>query len=161
MFCRKRKGIGVLLAFNIFLVFLGISLFLFLTFFTYTIRLSKIQTTVKSRESLLVLSVINRQYSYGENFVVSLSNDTQKTNNEIKNYIINFNQIDLSSSQIKTSIYYYYDFIEPSYIEYLSNGKCYKDPLYCKDYSYIIKFLIPKIYDGSNFVKEGIFMSFG
>jgi hypothetical protein len=78
MFGRRRKGIGSMLTIAIFFIFFGISIFLFLTLFTYTIRVSKIQTIAKSRESLLFLSIINNKYSSGEDLATSLSNDTEK-----------------------------------------------------------------------------------
>jgi hypothetical protein len=162
---RGRKGIGALLTIQIFFIFFGISLFLFLVFFTYNIRVSRTETIAKSRESLLALSIINNHYSYGENFAVSLANDTEKTNEEISNYIIKFDEIpELSETEMQTavtSIYYYYKFGNAEKkIEYLSNGKCFINPLKCREYTYIIKLPIPQIYDGTNFVKEGLFMSF-
>jgi len=172
MLGRRRKGFGALLTLQIFLIFFGISLFLFLKFFTYTIRVSTTQTVTKSRESLLVLSIINNKYSSGENFVTALANDTEKTNKEIANHIIQFDEIDLAkvysepgvdSSSIVTSVYYYYKFNDAeNVIEYLSNYKCTysKNPLKCKDYTYIIKLPIPQLYDGTNFIKEGLLMSF-
>jgi len=167
MLWGRRKGLGALLTIQIFFIFFGISVFLFLVFFTYTIRVSKTETITKSRESLLALSIINNRYSYGENFAVSLSNNTESTNEEIKNYIIEFDEIDLSKlSETEreaaiTSIYYYYRFgDDEKRIEYLSNGKCFVNPLKCREYTYIIKLPIPQIYDGTNFVKEGLFMSF-
>jgi hypothetical protein len=191
MFLGNKKGIGALLTINIIFVFLGISIFLFLTLFKQTIIVSRVQTITKSRESLLFLSIINNQYSYGENFLLSLSNET-KTNQEIKNYIIKFNEMDIPKesspdyyslpktsvynhnlstsddysspdyySLPKTSVYYYYNLNgEEITIKYLSNGKCYVNPLRCSEYTYISRFLIPQIYDGRTFVKEGVFISF-
>ncbi|MEM5799552.1 MAG: hypothetical protein QXZ43_02720 [Candidatus Aenigmatarchaeota archaeon] len=166
MFCRGRKGLSPMLVIAILLVFFGISFFLFLVFFQYTIRVGKIQTVSKSRESLLFLSIINNEYSSGENFVLSLSNNTETTTKEIYDYIKNFNDFKDPESygalRIKTGNCYYYNFGSLKYATIIcESGKCTNiDPLKCNDYTYIIKMPIPIIYDGKDFKRDIIFISF-
>ncbi|MEM5776900.1 MAG: hypothetical protein QXJ06_00435 [Candidatus Aenigmatarchaeota archaeon] len=153
----------------IILTFVGISIILFTVFFRYTIIIAKQETIKKSRESLMVLALVNKKYSFGENFVLSLSNDTDATSKEIYDFIFNFYEfndtISLPFDYTKTaflgqSIYYYFDFGKPTQIEYISNGKCYEKPLKCGQYTYVMKFPIPILFDGTNFIKEGVYISF-
>ncbi|MEM2174853.1 MAG: hypothetical protein QXI58_04445 [Candidatus Micrarchaeia archaeon] len=163
MLFRKQKGIGAMLTLLILIIAVGISIFLFFSLFTYKIRIVTLNSVIKSRESLLLLSIVNQQYNCG-NFAISLSNCTRETHNQIYDYIINFNEIDLSSTNPdnpgELSIYYYFNFGEPREIYYISNGKCLSNPLKCKDYTYIMKFPLPTIYDGNSFSRECIFISF-
>ncbi|MBU5688656.1 MAG: hypothetical protein KQA41_00295 [Candidatus Aenigmarchaeota archaeon] len=182
MFCKYRKGIGTMLGIAIFLVVLAICLALFIKFFRYTIVISEREDIKKDRDSLLFLSIINKEYTYG-NFVVALSTDPEKTIDEISQYIKKFSSIEsvqtnnpplsrpqqtiqpyytnppLSNTQM--SIYYYYNFNgKEATIYYISNGLCFNEPMKCKKYTYINRIPIPKIYDGKEFVSEGIFISF-
>jgi len=154
-----KKGLAPLIVFNLFLVVLGISLFLFLILFRYNIRIVKKETITTSRDSLVVLSIINKEYSYGENFALSLSNDTERTTKEIYDFLVDFYEFKPITSN-PTSIYYYFDFGIPQEIKYISNSKCYKDPEKCRNYSFIMKIPIPVLFDGKNFMREGVFKGF-
>ncbi|MBU5688473.1 MAG: hypothetical protein QW350_01580 [Candidatus Aenigmatarchaeota archaeon] len=163
MFCKHRKGTGGLLIIAIFFLVVIVLFGIFISFFRYNIIISEIENIKEDRESLLFLSIINKEYSFG-NFVVSMSNDTEKTIKEIESYIEEFNSIEknkISSIPERKSIYYYYNFNgKDNTIYYISNHKCLAKPMKCTKYTYINKVPIPKIYDGKEFISEGIFISF-
>lgn len=154
MFRKASKGMAAILAINIFLVFATISLFLFLTFFTYNITIARTQTVSKSRDSSISLALINSRYLNNNNLAVALAIDEQATKTEIENSIKILSHISQSSPPRGMSVSLCYKY---------SLGDLSVNVLWApcdKKYTFRTVFPFPQIFDGNKFVTEGVFESY-
>ncbi len=156
---HKSKGIGVIFVLSIILVFAAISIFIFLTLFTYTINIVRVQTISKSRDSLIPLVLVNSRYLDNNNLAISLAIDADTTKEDITKIVKDLSHIGFPvtgppypGTQPPTRICYKYSFgnIEDE-IEWFNCEKKYTSRMV---------FPFPQIFDGKDFIVEGVFESY-
>lgn len=140
---------------------ISISLFLFVSLFTYNIRLETIELVTKSQESLIPLAIVNSDYLDGDSLAISFERNQDETTKIIDDFIVKYKNYETSQLTQTKSVHYYYSINNvDNTIEYISNGKCLSTSKTCTKYTFRTKFPMPKIFDGQNFLGEFVFTSY-
>jgi hypothetical protein len=151
MFRRSSKGIALIIASLLVLMFLGLSVFIFSQLFRYYITIQIISGDLKSKSSLIPLVLVSSDFN-GENLIIGINKNDNALKGDVENIVSKYSDIGGRTGVVHLFCYK----LKIDDFE-INHGP----PIGCKKRSfYRIVYPFPKIFDGKDFITDFEFATY-